>query len=131
MYYCNQQPDLRIYSYNFFYYLTVLNTQIWLSMFQKIIELFESNQRPCFIKEHFGIDCPGCGLQRSFIELLKGHLLESVRLYPALLPILFMLTFLCLHIVLKFRNGARILKLMYITNISLIFLHYIYKLIIM
>lgn len=97
----------------------------------KIIEWLESFQRPCFFKEHFGIDCPGCGLQRSFIELLKGHFIESVRLYPALLPILFMFLFLCIHIVIKFRNGAQILKLMFITNISLIFLHYIYKLIIM
>jgi hypothetical protein len=100
-------------------------------MLQKTIEWLESLQRPCFFKEHFGIDCPGCGLQRSFIELLKGNLIESIRLYPALIPIIIMFLFLCLHIMLKFKNGALVLKYMFITNMSLIFVHYIYKLIIM
>lgn len=98
-------------------------------MLSEIIEWLESHIRPCFFKEHFGIDCPGCGLQRSFIELLKGNIIESVQLYPALIPTLFMFLFLCLHLVLKFRHGAQILKLLFIMNISLIFIHYIYKLI--
>jgi len=95
-------------------------------MLQKIIEWLESHYSHCFFKDHFGIDCPGCGLQRSFVELLKGNIIESILLYPALIPILLMFFFLGLHLILKFRNGAQILKLMFITNMSLIFLHYIY-----
>ena len=98
-------------------------------MLSAVIEWLESHLRTCSFKEIFGIDCPGCGLQRSFIELLKGNIMESISLYPALSPILFMFLFLFLHLVLKFRNGAHILKIMFIANISLISLHYIFKLI--
>ena len=114
-----------------FYYLTIQILTTRLPMLQKTIEWLESRQRTCFFKEHFGIDCPGCGLQRSFIELLKGHFLESISLYPALIPTIIMFLFLFLHIILKFKHGALILKYMFITNMSLIFVHYIYKLIIM
>ena len=31
----------------------------------------------------FGLDCPGCGLTRSFIHFAHGRLLEGLRLNPA------------------------------------------------
>jgi hypothetical protein len=95
----------------------------------RLINWLEAHQNSCPFKEHFGIDCPGCGLQRSIIELLKGNIMESIILYPALLPILTMFSFLALHLLFRFRHGALILKIMFIFNISLIALNYIYKLI--
>lgn len=100
-------------------------------MWQNLIKWFESHQQTCTFRELFGIDCPGCGLQRSIIELLKGNLLESLYLYPALLPILAMFVYLALHLAFRFRNGALILKIMFIFNISLISVNYLYKLIIL
>lgn len=41
---------------------------------------------PCLFKTYFGVDCPGCGAQRSIDSLLKGHLFDSLALYPALFP---------------------------------------------
>ena len=98
-------------------------------MLDKVIHWLEAHQKPCSFKEAVGIDCPGCGLQRSIIELLKGHLWESFILYPALMPVMAMFIFLLLHLIFKFRSGAFILKVMFILNASIIFLHYIYKLI--
>lgn len=46
----------------------------------------------CSWKETFGIDCPSCGAQRSFVELFKGNLLESLYLFPALIPFLITVT---------------------------------------
>jgi hypothetical protein len=100
-------------------------------MLQDVINWFESHQQTCSFRDHFGIDCPGCGLQRSILELLKGNLLESVYLYPALLPMLTMFAYLVLHLAFKFRNGAFILKVMFIVNVCLISLNYLYKLIIL
>ena len=100
-------------------------------MLQNLIKWLELHQQTCSFKDHFGIICPGCGLQRSIIELMKGNLLESIYLYPALLPILAMFTYLALHLAFKYRNGAAILKIMFIINICLISLNYIYKLIIL
>lgn len=82
---------------------------------------------PCFYKQYFGIDCPGCGMQRAFIHLLKGNISESIQLYPALIPILFMFFFLVLHLIFKFSKGAKILTFMFTFNCSLIIIHYTYK----
>ena len=49
---------------------------------------------PCVFKHIFGFDCPGCGAQRSLWALLSGHLSESFRYYPPLLPILAVFVYL-------------------------------------
>jgi len=95
----------------------------------RLISWLEAHQQSCSFKEHFGIDCPGCGLQRSIIELLKGNIVASISLYPALIPVMTMFVFLALHLLFRFRHGALILKIMFIFNISLIAINYIYKLI--
>lgn len=56
-----------------------------------IVEFLESIMVPCYFKLVFGINCPGCGLQRSIIFLLKGELWASIKMYPPLLPIAFTL----------------------------------------
>ncbi|MBL4604087.1 MAG: DUF2752 domain-containing protein, partial [Flavobacteriaceae bacterium] len=38
---------------------------------------------PCYSKQLFGVDCLGCGLQRSFILLTKGEFIEAFKMYPA------------------------------------------------
>ena len=85
---------------------------------------------PCIYKKFLGVDCPGCGMQRSFIELLKGHFLMSIKTYPGLIPILIMFIFLGLHLKLKFKKGAYYLTLMFIFTALIITTNYIYKLII-
>ncbi len=81
----------------------------------------------CPYKKYFNIDCMGCGMQRSFIELLKGNFLESFMLYPALLPLIAMIVFLPLHLIFKFKNGASVLKYFFIFNISIVVISYIIK----
>ena len=76
---------------------------------------------------HF--DCPGCGIQRSFILLLQGNWWASIKMYPALIPIIFLFAFLILHLLRKFDNGAKILKFMYIFCTVIILVSYIYKII--
>lgn len=41
---------------------------------------------PCQIKSRLGIECPGCGLQRSIELLLNGSWQASFAMYPALFP---------------------------------------------
>ncbi|SRR6056297_2038598 len=96
-------------------------------MLEKIIQFLETHMAPCFYKENFGIVCPGCGMQRSLIELLKGNLLESIKIYPALIPSIGLFIFLILHLVFKFKNGATILKYIFIGDVILIFISYFYK----
>ncbi len=93
-----------------------------------IVSWLEAHQLPCFVKQHLHVDCPGCGFQRSFVLLLKGNFLESIILYPALLPVLSLFAFLGLHLVFKLRHGADILKWNFILAASLILLNFIVKL---
>ncbi|MDR2009743.1 MAG: DUF2752 domain-containing protein [Bacteroidales bacterium] len=81
----------------------------------------------CPVYQHTGITCPGCGIQRSFVELLKGNFVDSFIYYPALIPLILMLLFLVLHLLFKFDNGAKILKIFFVLNAIIISLNYIIK----
>jgi len=43
---------------------------------------------PCPFKYLTGIDCPGCGFQRSVVALMQGDMHTSFSLYPAAIPLL-------------------------------------------
>ena len=99
-------------------------------MLDSIISWMESHMGTCSFHEHTQLACPGCGLQRALIALLKGDLAESLLLFPALIPLMVMFSFLGVHLFFKLRHGAIALKIMYITNASIILINFIVKLII-
>jgi hypothetical protein len=43
---------------------------------------------PCPFKYITGIDCPGCGFQRSVLALLQGDLHKSFQFYPPAIPLI-------------------------------------------
>jgi len=96
-------------------------------MYQEIISWLESKQMPCVYKKYLGIDCPGCGMQRAFIELLKGNLSESIVAFPALIPMMVLLIFLALHLKFKFEKGSKILLFMFIFTVLILIGNYIFK----
>ncbi len=89
-------------------------------MIFSIADWLEQHTLPCFYKKYLGFECPGCGMQRAFIEILRGNFLESLKIYPALLPTIFLLTFLILHLIFKFEKGAFVLKISFIFTASII-----------
>jgi hypothetical protein len=92
-----------------------------------MIEWWENHMIPCPVHQLTGYECPGCGMQRAIIELLKGHVWESILYYPALIPLMLMFIFLILHLKFDFKNGAKILKFVFILNAIIISLNYIFK----
>ncbi len=97
-------------------------------MLNRLIHWLERHELPCAWKAHLGFDCPGCGIQSAAIELLKGNVWESIRLYPALLPMLFMLSFLGVHLLFKVPRGALILKFLFIFTVVILLTGYFIKL---
>jgi len=83
---------------------------------------------PCLFKSVFGFDCPGCGLQRSILLLLKGELSASLEMYWATIPILLMFLYCGLYLKFRFRQGPRNLIFLFCFNCVLITCHYLYKL---
>ena len=86
----------------------------------------ERHMIPCPVKKVTGLPCPGCGMQRSIIEILRGNVVESFTNYPALIPLIIMVIYLALHLKFDFRNGAKTLKYFFIFNSIIISLNYVY-----
>jgi uncharacterized protein DUF2752 len=57
------------------------------------ISRLQNHLIPCPFKYLTGIDCPGCGFQRSVIALLHGDLHKSFIFYPAAIPLLVFFTY--------------------------------------
>jgi len=100
-----------------------------LSLYNNFTHWLEANMLSCPSKKFLHIECPGCGLQRSFIALLKGNITNSFLLYPATLPILFMFGFTVLHLKYNFEKGAAVIKYSQIGIAIVIVVFYIYKII--
>lgn len=82
---------------------------------------------PCFWKQSFGIDCLGCGMQRSVSLILQGEFVAAFYMYPAIYTLIIMFAFLLLHIKYKFVLGHKILLSLFILNISIIVISFILK----
>ncbi|WP_293305080.1 DUF2752 domain-containing protein [Pedobacter sp. UBA5917] len=81
----------------------------------------------CPFKAHFGFDCPGCGLQRSILALLRGDLIHSFKLYPATIPLVFVILFTIVHLKVDFKFGAQLIKITFAGVAVIILISYIYK----
>lgn len=81
----------------------------------------------CPFKAHFGIDCPGCGLQRSILALFRGDFTESFNFYPATIPLVFIVLFTVVHLKVDFKFGAQLIKIVFTGVAVIILINYIYK----
>lgn len=92
-----------------------------------VLHWLENHLLTCPFKHLTGLDCPGCGAQRSVIALLRGDLMTSFKLYPATLPIIGLLIFSAVHLKFELKNGAFFIKFLYIVVTLIIVINYIYK----
>ncbi len=81
----------------------------------------------CPAKRLTGLDCPGCGMQRSAVAALRGDWAESWALYPplALVALTFLLT--VGHLLFRWKHGARTLQWMFIATAAAVAANYIFK----
>ena len=70
----------------------------------------EEYMLPCLNKKLFGLECMGCGLQRSIVLLFKGEFIAAFYMYPAIYPLIFLFVFLIFDIFtkLKFDNKIKL-----------------------
>lgn len=78
-------------------------------------------------KSTLGVDCPGCGFQRSLILLLKGDIAGSFVMFPALLPTFITFLILITHLIFKFKNGHKYILVSFITTTITMVVSYILK----
>jgi hypothetical protein len=92
-------------------------------------EFLQQHLLSCPTKKYLHIECPGCGFQRSFVALLEGEPGLSFKLYPALLPLLGLWIFVVLHLVFRFKNGAFIIKYLFLFCALIILVNYVLRII--
>ncbi|WP_348727301.1 DUF2752 domain-containing protein [Tenacibaculum sp. 190130A14a] len=82
---------------------------------------------PCLSKKMFGIDCMGCGIQRSINLLLQGEFIAAFKMYPAIYTLIILFGFILLNIKFKFQNAQKIISILAVLNVLIIITSYILK----
>jgi len=93
-----------------------------------LLNWLQNHLIPCPFKKLTGIDCPGCGFQRSVIALLKGSLHQSLALYPATIPFIITALFVLLDGRFQFDRKHIIKKSLYLLTGNIMLFAYLFKL---
>lgn len=87
----------------------------------------EDYMLPCFTKKIFGIDCPGCGMQRALALLLQGDLAAAFEMYPAIFTIIPLLGFLLVDVFFTIKYASKIISILAVVSVTLILTNYLLK----
>ena len=92
-----------------------------------LILMAEDYMLPCINKKLLGVECPGCGMQRSVALLFQGDFIAAFKMYPAIYTILLLLGFLLLDNFYKIKYANRISIILMVTSVILILTNFILK----
>jgi hypothetical protein len=81
----------------------------------------------CYWKYYLGVECPGCGFQRSFLALFQGNIYESLKLFPATIPLILTILLVALHLKFKFKNGAKAITILFCSTSIIMVVSFIFK----
>ncbi len=88
----------------------------------------EDYMLPCLNKKFFGIDCMGCGMQRSLALILNGEFIGAFYMYPAIYSMIALLTIIGVNYFLNFKHAFKLIVILAFINGILILGNFIYKL---
>ncbi|MDG5491403.1 DUF2752 domain-containing protein [Psychroserpens sp. SPM9] len=87
----------------------------------------EDYMLPCLNKKLFGLDCMGCGMQRSLALILQGDLIGAFYMYPAIYTLIALIGFVIINYFMNFKNSSKIIITLAIINLVLILGNFIIK----
>lgn len=88
----------------------------------------EEYMLPCMFKQLFGLDCIGCGIQRSIALLLNGNFADAFYMFPSIYTTILLFLFITLHILDKKHAYQKIIISLAILNAIVMIIAYVYKL---
>lgn len=80
---------------------------------------------PCMSKQLTGMDCPGCGIQRSISFLLHGEFIDAFYMYPGIYPMILLFLFLIFDWFKDVKHGEKIKIALVIATIATIVTNYV------
>jgi len=89
--------------------------------------LQEQFMLPCLNKKLFGIECLGCGMQRSLVLVFQGEFLAAFKMYPAIYTIIILVLFIIFSLFKKFKYSQKIKMGLIILNAIIIIGSYLIK----
>ena len=107
--------------------LNYITLQIFCSQLG-FIHWLQNHLIPCPFKYLTGIDCPGCGFQRSVVALLQGDIHKSLILYPPAIPLLLFFAYGIADKYLKLDTPKfAVIKTLFIITGSIVLISYMIK----
>jgi hypothetical protein len=82
---------------------------------------------PCLTKKLFGIECFGCGFQRSLLLVFKGEFVSAFNMYPAIYTLMLFAGFLVLNMFYKIKFAEKIKLILVVLNVAIIVTSYLIK----
>lgn len=93
------------------------------------MQTVEEYMLPCLNKKLFGIDCMGCGMQRSVSLIFQGEFTAAFNMYPAIYSLIALFIFILINFFFKFKHSNKIIGILAILSVSTIITSYIIKII--
>ncbi len=87
----------------------------------------EEYMLPCISKKYLGIDCFGCGIQRSLALISQGEFVEAFKMYPAIYTLILFFILVGINIFYKFRNSQKLVNVLGIVNVLIIIISFFVK----
>jgi len=87
----------------------------------------EDYMLPCLNKKFFGLECPGCGMQRSMSLLFQGEFVAAFKMYPAIYTLILLIFFLIFNLFVKFKYDYQLKVGLIILNALIIAISYLIK----
>ena len=96
-------------------------------MLISLLASLEDFMLPCISKQVLGVECFGCGGQRSVHLLFHGEFIEAFKMYPAIYPLSMLALVIGANFFFKFKHSNKIINLLAIITIIIIVISYIIK----
>lgn len=87
----------------------------------------EEYMLPCLNKTLFGVECMGCGIQRSVSLILQGEFIAAFYMYPAIYTLILLFTFVGLNYVKNYKFASKVIISLAIINVLIIIGNFILK----
>lgn len=82
---------------------------------------------PCLNKKLLGIDCMGCGMQRSVSLIFQGDFIAAFDMYPAIYTLILLFTVIAINTFINFKYASKIILILAVLNAIIIICNFVLK----